>query len=160
MCIFGVAKRGMILWGIFFTLIGTIILLSNYQVSGFSFELSRDWPIILIAYGLWKIILGINKRRRLFWGIFIALLGIIILLSNYQVPWFSFKISRDWPIILISWGVLKIIDAMSGRVWCKSGDTVCHKSEVNSKKNYRKIIEDLNDGTITVEEAIEKMKEN
>lgn len=111
--------------------------------------------MILIAYGLWAIISGLDRRRRIFWGIFIALLGTIILLSNYEVPWFSFKLSRDWPIILIALGILKIIDVFSGRdrykSWCKS--------EATQNKDYRKIIEDLKDGSITAEEAIKKMKE-
>lgn len=45
-------------------LIGTWIWLGNLKVNLFEFHFNRDWPIILIALGLYWLIKGLIGRRR------------------------------------------------------------------------------------------------
>jgi vacuolar-type H+-ATPase subunit I/STV1 len=149
MFIFGFSKTRAIFWGVVFVTLGMLLLLSNYQV----LEFSKEWPILLIIWGLFKIINGIVKGNRISWGLTISLIGIVLLMSNHQISWFIFKFSRDWPIILIALGVLKVIDALSAREWFRFSKTGTRR------KDYHDIIEDIKDGEITVEEAIDKIKE-
>jgi hypothetical protein len=101
-------------------------------------------------------ILGWSIRGMVMWGVFLVLLGTVTLLANYGVWNFPFKLSRDWPMILIGWGLLKIIDAIvnSGGIRLFSCN---HKTTV--VKDYRKIINDLENGKITAEEAVNKMEQ-
>lgn len=101
-------------------------------------------------------IFGWSTRGMIMWGLFLILLGTVILLSNYGVWSFPFKLSRDWPMILIAWGVLKIIDAFStsSGFWFFSG---CKKK--HAPKDYRKIVDELEEGKITAEEAISEMEQ-
>lgn len=100
-------------------------------------------------------IFGWSTRGMIMWGLFLVLLGTVILLSNYGVWNFPFKLSRDWPMILIAWGILKIIDAFtfSSNAWFFSS---CKKT--NGTKDVRKIVNELEEGKITVEEAVRKME--
>jgi len=100
-------------------------------------------------------IFGWSTRGMVMWGLFLVLLGTAILLSNYGVWNFPFKLSRDWPMILIAWGILKIIDAftVAGGAWFFSG---CKKTHV--AKDVRKIVNELEAGKITVEEAVREME--
>lgn len=50
-------------------LIGVWIWLTNLEVSFFHFEFKRDWPIILIALGLYWLIKGLIIGRRKFFGL-------------------------------------------------------------------------------------------
>lgn len=49
-------------------IIGVWIWLTNLEVSFFNFEFKRDWPLILIALGLYWLIKGLIVRRRKFFG--------------------------------------------------------------------------------------------
>lgn len=46
-------------WGIVFIIIGLWIWLSYLGIMSFS----RDWPILIILYGIWVLIRGIRKHR-------------------------------------------------------------------------------------------------
>jgi hypothetical protein len=45
-----------ILWAFFFITLGTVILLANYQALPFPVSLRLDWPVILIFFGISKLI--------------------------------------------------------------------------------------------------------
>lgn len=101
-------------------------------------------------------IFGWSMRGMIMWGLFLILLGTAILMSNYGVWMFPFKLSRDWPMILIGWGILKLFDALTyaGRSWFTGGS-----KKQPGPKDYRKIVDDLVEGRISGEEAIRDMEE-
>lgn len=44
-------------WGLILIAIGSVVWAHNYGLLSFSFSFSRDWPVVLIAFGLfgvWK----------------------------------------------------------------------------------------------------------
>ncbi|MCK4385346.1 MAG: hypothetical protein KAW52_03695 [candidate division Zixibacteria bacterium] len=49
-----------------------------------------------------------NKGRRAFWGIVLVLVGLFILLHN--LGFVGQDIIRFWPVLLILWGIKKLID--------------------------------------------------
>jgi hypothetical protein len=57
-----------------------------------------------------KLMVIFDKRNKILCGIFLIILGFILLLENYGIHIISIK--RDWPIILIAWGILKLIDVV------------------------------------------------
>lgn len=80
-------------------------------------------------------------------GFILIIVGIFLLLSTYNIFFFTF--SRDWPWILIIIGLLNLIS------FEKKKNIKIH---MNSGKR-RKILEDLKDGKISIEEAIEELEE-
>jgi len=48
------------------------------------------------------------KRGRGFWGIVLVLVGLFILFHN--LGFVSRDIIRFWPVLLILWGIKKLID--------------------------------------------------
>jgi hypothetical protein len=49
-------------WGAILVLLGGLFLLHNLQVDALHY-LAMLWPAILIAWGLWKLVLGIIEKR-------------------------------------------------------------------------------------------------
>jgi len=49
-------------WGAILVLLGGLFLLHNLQVDALHY-LAMLWPLILIAWGLWKLVLGIVEKR-------------------------------------------------------------------------------------------------
>jgi hypothetical protein len=48
------------------------------------------------------------KRGRVFWGIVLVLVGLFIL--SHNLGFVSRDIIRFWPVLLILWGIKKLID--------------------------------------------------
>jgi hypothetical protein len=105
------------------------------------------------------------------WALFWMAFGAVILLANYGVLDISFRFSRDWPVLLIAFGLLKLLDGLfprskqarafwawrprdSGR-WEKTGCPPCGKSGDSVKTT----LDDLEKGNISAEEALKKMGE-
>ncbi len=96
-------------------------------------------------------IFGWSKRGAIMWGLFLILVGACILLSNYGLFSFPFKLARDWPMILIGWGILKIIDAFA----LSRGV----RRQKKTSRPYQEIVCDLEAGKISAQEAIREMEE-
>ncbi len=77
--------------------------------------------------------------RRLWWGLFLLILGVWIWLSQLGVPYVSF--SRNWPLILIAFGVYLIVRTL-------------RRKRRDGRGRVRVIIDRLEEGRIGVEEAI------
>lgn len=84
--------------------------------------------------------------RKTYWAIIFILVGIFLLLSNYN--FIAFNFSRDWPLILIAIGIAEIIDIISRRT----------KKVKTSKPSVKRILDDLEKGNINIDEAEEKLK--
>jgi len=84
--------------------------------------------------------------RKIYWAIIFILVGIFILLSNYN--FIAFNFSRDWPLILIAIGIAEIIDIISRRT----------RKVKTSKPSVKRILDDLEKGNINIDEAEEKLK--
>ena len=66
----------------------------------------------------------------------------------------SFKFSRDWPVFIIAIGLVSVWKAVFGRHWwAKSG---CGANDKIPSK-ARKILEDLEKGDISAEDAAKRM---
>ncbi|HAF07812.1 MAG: DUF5668 domain-containing protein [bacterium] len=81
-------------------------------------------------------------------GFILIVVGVFLLLSTYNLFFFTF--SRDWPWILIIVGLLNMISFKKKR-------SVVNVKISSSKR--KKILEDLKDGKISVEEALEEFEE-
>jgi predicted membrane protein len=83
--------------------------------------------------------------NRIFWSLLLIFVGAWIWLSNLQLV--NFKFQRDWPIILILIGLYEILKGVRRRRT---------KRKIISKE---KILKELEEGKINVEEALKKLKE-
>ena len=99
-------------------------------------------------------LLGFSRRSMVLWGVFLVILGICVLFSNYGVMSFPFNLSRDWPVILIAWGLLKIFDAFTYKPKGWLSFFNAHSCADESKEDkLKEVIEALEKGQITPEEA-------
>lgn len=52
-----------LVWGIVLIVIGLMFLLHNIELNVWEF-VARLWPIILIAWGAWKLYFGLKERQE------------------------------------------------------------------------------------------------
>ncbi|OGS08743.1 MAG: hypothetical protein A2270_04105 [Elusimicrobia bacterium RIFOXYA12_FULL_51_18] len=94
--------------------------------------------------------------RKFFWGLLVVAMGLAIWAHNYGLIALSFNFSRDWPIIIVIAGLMSIWKAVFGRHWwAKCG----RASNDHIPAKARKILEDVENGNMSAEEAIKKMDE-
>ncbi len=56
-------KKDSLVWGIILIVIGAIFLLENVDIEMWDF-LAHLWPLILIAWGVWKLYFGLKEREE------------------------------------------------------------------------------------------------
>ena len=93
--------------------------------------------------------------RKFFWGVLVVVTGLLIWANNYGFIQMSFSFSKDWPIIIVALGLISIWNAVFGRHWWSCGSAP--KTRIPSRA--RKILEDLENGNISAEEAAKKIDE-
>lgn len=91
--------------------------------------------------------------RKFFWGLVIAGIGGLIWADNLELINLSFKFSRDWPLIIVAIGLMSIWDALFGRQWWGHKAPAARRGRANTAK----ILEDLEAGRISAEEAARLM---
>lgn len=97
-----------------------------------------------------------NRSRKILWGIFWLALGAFLLLSNYGVIGYDFSFSRDWPILLIAWGLMKIFETLAWRNWKKDGTVVLENE--GDRQSREQILKAVEDGKMSAEEAAQRLK--
>jgi hypothetical protein len=99
--------------------LGLLFLL--HTVGLFEYDISRFWPVILIAFGGWLFarrwgLLGEYegtcscdrcKMRCIMWPALMVTLGVLFLMDNLQGPGFE----RTWPLILLVIGAVKLLQS-------------------------------------------------
>jgi len=56
-------QREPLAWGIILIVIGLVFLLANINVNIWDF-IARLWPLVLIAWGAWKLYFGIKEKQE------------------------------------------------------------------------------------------------
>jgi predicted membrane protein len=102
--------------GIFFTLLGVLMTLDNFEVAEADRFLAY-WPVVFIAIGLVK--LG-DRRGKL--PAFIAIAAGVLLLP-FSTDWVRTDIFDFWPVALIVAGVAIVAHAFGFRVPAFSGES-------------------------------------
>jgi hypothetical protein len=95
--------------------------------------------------------------RKFFWGILVVAIGLLIWAHNYGLVALSFHFSRDWPVLMVAAGLMSVWGAVFGRQWWSGHRNCSHRERIPGKA--RKILEDLESGEISAEEAAEKLDE-
>lgn len=90
--------------------------------------------------------IGYWKRASVFWALVFIVIGALIWLGNLGI--FDFRWGRDWPILLLIFGIYILTKAIPRR---RPGRST--KSDVNG------VLFKLQRGEITAEEAAEEMEE-
>jgi hypothetical protein len=111
-----------------------------------------------------------SRPRKVMWGLFWVLLGLFLLLSNHGLLGYSFAFSRDWPILLIAWGLMKIIDLVAWRDGrsphkfkiireeCCGGDGARKPGDGPAENERAEIIKAVEEGRMSADEAAERLK--
>lgn len=85
--------------------VGVILLLDQLGFTDAN-EIFRFWPLILIYFGVQKLITAHNMVSR-FWGGFITLLGISFQLEALGLR--GIRLGTIWPVFLICAGILMVL---------------------------------------------------
>ncbi len=94
------------------------------------------------------------SMRKFFWGLAVVGAGGLIWASNLGYVSFSFRLYRDWPIIIVAVGLMSIWDALFGRHWW--GHKLGGRRD-DRRGAVTKILEDLERGDIDAKEASRRM---
>jgi predicted membrane protein len=112
-----------IIIGVLIVSLGLMLLLDNIGIVRFH-DMSRFWPLILVAFGVSRI-LESRSPAGYVWGGLVTLAGALILLDNLHILIFDFDIGDlIWPLLLIGFGVsllLRTLDKRAGRATGSSG---------------------------------------
>ena len=98
--------------------------------------------------------------HKVLWGLFWIALGAWLILSNYDLVAYQFTFHRDWPIILIAVGIIMIIKAVTRRrrSWHVHTDGCCSSPEAD-KQSREQILQAVEDGKMTADEAASRLKD-
>lgn len=92
--------------------------------------------------------------RKFFWGLMIIAIGGLFWARNYGLINFSFQFSRDWPVFIITIGLMGVWKALFGQHWWPKKEK---DRNDNIPPKARKILEDLERGDISAEDAAKRM---
>ncbi len=56
-------RKDTLFWGIILVAVGGLLLLQNFNFDALHY-LARLWPVILIAWGLWKLYLSLTAKKE------------------------------------------------------------------------------------------------
>ena len=97
-------------WGLAIIAIGAIFLLDQMGIVSAAYIFKFFWPAILIFFGVEGLVFCHGPGR--FWGSFLTLAGVVLLLSNFgylHVRWSFF-----WPLAIILWGLWILSRSLGG----------------------------------------------
>lgn len=105
-----------------------------------------------------------NLPRKVMWGLFWVLLGAALLMANHGLFGYNFSFSRDWPVILIAVGVMKLVDLLAWRrdrrFGCCSRVIIGREGETKGDGGPAKseILKAVEEGRMSADEAANRLK--
>ncbi len=88
-------------WGLAVIAIGLILLLDQMEIVSAHHVFQYFWPAFLIFFGVEG--LGFCNGPGRFWGSFLTVAGVVLLLSN--LGYLHVRWSMFWPLAIILWGI-------------------------------------------------------
>jgi len=90
--------------------VGTILLLDQMGIVSAHHIFQFFWPAFLIFFGIEGLVFSTGPGR--FWGSFLTLAGVVLLLSN--LGYFHIRWSLFWPLAIILWGLWILSRSVGG----------------------------------------------
>jgi len=120
---------GRLFFGTIVLLLGILFLLQNLGIF-YVARLWQFWPVILIAFGIGRVVDARDWHRKL-WGGTLVGIGLIFLANNMgYLPWNVWTLL--WPAWLIFWGII-ILARGFGKQPPWSGSTFMHDVSTSSE---------------------------
>ncbi len=101
--------------GIFFTLLGVLLTLDNFDFV-YAADILPYWPLVLVAIGILKL----QERRNRTLALFAIGVGALLIVFNND--WLQFSIFDFWPIALIFGGLGMVARAFGFRLSDSPGE--------------------------------------
>lgn len=105
-----------VFWGLFLILIGVLFLFDRIGRLDFWDFIGRYWPLILVAAGLWNLI--VNGFRDAAGGLLLIIVGGLFMFDKLDIlgrsPW-----QFIWPILIILLGVWVLLGIFQRRTGAK-----------------------------------------
>jgi hypothetical protein len=96
-------QRSQAMTGIAMITIGLILLAERLAIAPY-LDLSRLWPLLIVAFGIGRIATADEEDRRRhgrFGGLWFVFVGVLFLMHNYGVM----TIAQSWPLFIVAGGV-------------------------------------------------------
>ena len=101
-----VGSRSRLWSGLILITLGVLFLLDRLGYIRFGEFVETWWPVALIVFGLWCLLVG--RRRR--WGFSVFLIALGVLLEGERLGWFGWwSLHNLWPLLLILTGVWLLV---------------------------------------------------
>ncbi len=97
-----------LIWGGILLILGTALLLNNLDVFYLG-QVWRYWPLLLVLFGIGKLIMAETPRQR-GGGVWLIFLGAWFYISIFKV--FGFGFHDSWPILLVGVGVSMVVKSL------------------------------------------------
>jgi len=97
-------------WGLAIVAVGIIFLLDLMGIVSAHYIFQFFWPAIFIFFGVEGVVFCSGPGR--FWGSFLTLAGIVLLLSNFG--YLHIRWSMFWPLAIILWGLWILLRSLGG----------------------------------------------
>jgi len=95
-------KNTTVITGLFFILIGTLLLLDRMQlIPGNISHIIISWPMLLIAAGVYSMSKSVNTT-----GVLLVLIGVVFVLPRTGLIPEYYSLRQLWPVILIFIGIV------------------------------------------------------
>ena len=84
--------------------VGPLFLLDRLGFADFGYVISHFWPLIIVAFGVAKVL-----RGRVWPGLWMMAIG--LWLEAVRMRWFDLHYSTSWPLLLIALGAGMVVRA-------------------------------------------------
>ena len=96
------------------------------------------------------------SMRKFFWGLILIGIGGLLWAHNFGLLAFSISFSRDWPLIVVAFGLISVWNALFGRHWWRAKGAKWGRGA--DKDRIKEILEELEKGAISADEAAKRME--
>jgi len=119
--------------GFFLIIAGLSILFDNLGIFNFTSYIFRMWSLILVYFGVKKLIQG-----HVMSGSLLLIFGVVILLNNFNVISFNLLFTA-WPILIIIGGLSVVLKAFSKTPEQLEKDDTNENNETNPNKQINEL---------------------
>ncbi len=113
-----VGSRSRLWSGLLLIALGVLFLLDKFDYIRFGDFLETWWPTLLIAWGLWRILVGRGRR----WGFPLFLIALGLLFQGERLGWYGWwSFDRLWPVLLILAGLSLLANRLRPRAALDTG---------------------------------------
>jgi len=101
---------GLLVMGLLFIVGGLLLLGRVFGPFGFLPSIGQLWPLLLIGFGLARLLAPASGKRDPHSGLWFLMIGVWCAVSTWGL--FGFSWATSWPLLVIGIGLLFVVEAL------------------------------------------------